>query len=675
MNLRVWLFLCATAALCLLLLHNASYEEGAVTYLDSSVPYVGADAPKNFGYNGLGVKIAVIDTGIDASHPDLFGFGPGSKVQGKNFVDRNSAPLDVNGHGTQVAGIVAADGQLQGIAPKSTLYAYKVSNDGNAVSSDLIVEAIRQAIADRVDIINISLGVNRINHHIDAAVNDAAREGIVVVVAAGNDGPERESIGSPGINPNAITVGATYNNRTASMVGTLKVNGEFFEAIPMIGTEPLEEPIAASLAFGRYAKVSDFEAGNFVGKVVLAERGSDVEGETIYFSDKELNAANAGASALLVYNSMDGIFLGELLHEFTASDYTPQIPVLSISREDGLAIREMLDGATAVLHVFNSPDFVAHFSSRGPVSPFYTKPDMVAPGVFVNSTFLDGGYSYTAGTSFATPHVSGAAALLLAKNPELTPEEIKSIIVTTTDPISDEQGNFFPVEFAGSGRLNVTRAFDADLIVSPTMLTFDITPRQNADTEKLALAGATISPEDLTVSVLVPGAFEANYEITEGEVVVTIRQVQNVTGAFSGRVLLVHDSVQYNVPFIIRATEGSVAVSDDTGTLSFEVDAPGWSFAKIYIISPSTGYWETASVTPDRSGLIMVHEPGKYWIEAKIVSGNRTYNAYGSVDVEKPAPRDAIGSLGIDLPSRQLIILAGVTASVAIAGVLISRRR
>ena len=124
------------------------------------------------------------------------------------------------------------------------------------------------------------------------------------------------------------------------------------------------------------------------------------------------------------------------------------------------------------VNIFNHPDFIATFSSRGPVSPFYFKPDLVAPGVFVNTTSVNNYYNITSGTSYAAPHVSGSVALLLNKNPEFSPEQIKSILMTTSDPVSDEYGERFNFNTGGAGRLNVTNAFKSEIIFLPPNLTF-----------------------------------------------------------------------------------------------------------------------------------------------------------------------------------------------------------
>ena len=188
-------------------------ENEIQTYLERSVPFVGTDILRIDGIDGTGIKIAIIDTGVDFNHPDLFGWGPDGKVVGGyNFIQEDELPLDTNGHGTQVAGVIAADGQAIGMAPKAKILAYKVSEDGEGVSAELITKAIEKAIEDGVDIINISLGVNKTNAKIDRAINLALEKEIFVVTAAGNDGPGFKTIGSPGRNFGSVTVGATYNN-------------------------------------------------------------------------------------------------------------------------------------------------------------------------------------------------------------------------------------------------------------------------------------------------------------------------------------------------------------------------------------------------------------------------------------------------------------------------------
>ncbi len=135
--------------------------------------------------------------------------------------------------------------------------------------------------------INISLGVNRTNERIDEAINYAVKNGIVVVTAAGNSGPDLRTIGSPGKDPNTITVGATYNNITSSLVATLQVDGKRVQVLPMAGIKPTSEPVVAEIVFGKYGRAEDLVGIDAKDKILLVERGSDKKGELVYFSDKE----------------------------------------------------------------------------------------------------------------------------------------------------------------------------------------------------------------------------------------------------------------------------------------------------------------------------------------------------------------------------------------------------
>ena len=103
-------------------------------FLENSRPHIGADYPIQIGANGEGIKIGVIDTGVNFQHPDLIDIGGNGKISGGyDFIENDKNPQDTNGHGTQVAGIIAADGEITGIAPKSKIFAYRVSEDGEAV--------------------------------------------------------------------------------------------------------------------------------------------------------------------------------------------------------------------------------------------------------------------------------------------------------------------------------------------------------------------------------------------------------------------------------------------------------------------------------------------------------------------------------------------------------------
>lgn len=642
--------------------------------LNRSSKYVGADYPHDLGFNGNGIKVAVIDTGVDYSHPDLFGFGSSGKViGGYDYIKNDNFPIDTNGHGTEVAGIIAANGSLKGIAPAAKILAYRVSDTGEGVSSDLIIKAIRQAVKDGANVINISLGVNRTNERIDEAINYAVKNGVVVITAAGNSGPELETIGSPGKDPNTITVGATYNNITSSLVATLQIDGKRMEVLPMAGIRPTNEPIVAEIVFGKYGRADDLTGIDARGKILLIERGSDKKDELVYFSDKEKNSANAGAKAIIVYNNEPGIFLGELTHKLAGQDYMPTIPAVSMSREDGLLLRNMIQNKTiGTLSTFYHPDFVSFFSSRGPVSPFYIKPNLVAPGVFVNTTSIKGNYNLTSGTSFAAPHVSGTAAILLQKNPDLTPYEINSIISTTADPISDTYGTPFPLEISGVGRLNVTKAFNANLVIIPYYVIFDLSPHTKTQTALLHLKTIDHQSPKIKVGFKLNGDIaDFDYSLDGNQLYITANLVKETLGEYQGMITVDDGAAKYHVPMLVRASSSSVGVVNDNGKLDFKIYSNDtWSYAKISVYNKDADLTNTASVTPTKNEPVFIQQAGQYWIEANIKNKNSTVNAYASTFVESPAKDhiDLFSSIGI--PQRQILLISSIIGIVAIVGII-----
>jgi len=638
--------------------------------VNNSGPFIGTSIPYQSGYDGSGITISIIDTGIDLNHPDL----EGKIIGGYDFVDNDEMPEDDNGHGTQVAGIIASNGNLKGIAPNSKILMYKVSEDGESVPSNLIIKAIEKSIEDGADIINISLGINQTNTKIDQAVNKAIKNNIFVVTAAGNFGPELSTIGSPGINPNAITVGATFNNVTSSLVSTFEIEYKTFNVFPMVGTQALTEPITSQIIFGKYGRANDLLENDVEGSILLIERGSDIENEIIYFSDKEKNAANVGARAIIVYNNEPGIFFGELIHEYVDEGYEPTIPALSLSREDGLVIKEILQSDTkGVLDVFYHPDFVAYFSSRGPVSPFYIKPDLVAPGAFINTTDTNGNYKISSGTSFAAPHVAGTAALILQKNPQLTPQELKSILMTTSEIVYDQFDDRFPIEVSGNGRIDASKAINAELIIMPPNLIFDLSPANQIQTKHLKING--IDGEFMSIRFEESGIVDFDYSLDNENLVINAKLTEQSLGEFESRVVINHNEIDYHIPIIVRVSEGAITINEDGGKLGIDILSPSsWSYAKISIINQETGKTFTDSIVPGKNSELTVYESGEYWIEAKIKDGGKTLSAYATIQVEKIEHGEKNLANTLNLPEKPILIIAAIMIVTAIVGLSIRRR-
>ena len=180
--------------------------------LDKSVPQIGAPEAWAKGFDGKGVKVAVLDTGIDATHPDV-----ADRIKGtKNFTTDPDA-VDHHGHGTHVAATVAGSGAAsggknKGVAPAADLYIGKVLNDKGSGSDSEIIAGMQWAVDQGADIVSMSLGSSEAGDGTDPmsqAVNDlTASSGTLFVIAAGNSGPGDTTVGAPGAADSALTVGA-----------------------------------------------------------------------------------------------------------------------------------------------------------------------------------------------------------------------------------------------------------------------------------------------------------------------------------------------------------------------------------------------------------------------------------------------------------------------------------
>jgi serine protease AprX len=196
--------------------------------LDVAVPSVGGSKAQGLGITGKDVTIAVIDTGI-APHLDLM--YPETRIVGwHDLVNGRSDPYDDNGHGTHVAGIIAGNGvssrgKYKGMVPEAKLVGVKVLDRKGSGNTSDVIAALEWCMVNQktynIKVINLSLGTAAQSSFREdplcKAVEAAWRQGMVVCVAAGNDGPKLETINTPGISPNAITVGNLDDHDTADL--------------------------------------------------------------------------------------------------------------------------------------------------------------------------------------------------------------------------------------------------------------------------------------------------------------------------------------------------------------------------------------------------------------------------------------------------------------------------
>lgn len=194
-------------------LKNVKYIEKNIAFhasLNKATGIMSIPQVWDLGYSGKGVKVALIDTGIDASHPDL----KGKVVQWKDFVNNKEAPYDDFGHGTHCAGIIggmgaASNGKYKGVAPGVQFIGIKVLGKDGSGGLSAILQGIEYAANSDAKVISMSLGSNEHSQAVDDLVSKAVKKGKVVVCAAGNSGPDKKTVGCPSDNPDAITVGAT----------------------------------------------------------------------------------------------------------------------------------------------------------------------------------------------------------------------------------------------------------------------------------------------------------------------------------------------------------------------------------------------------------------------------------------------------------------------------------
>src|SRR5699024_9487493 len=412
-------------------------------------------------YTGKGVTVGVIDTGIQYDHPDL----KKNYVGGYDVVDFDDDPMETTEeegmptiHGTHVAGIIGANGLLQGVAPDADIRAYRALGPGGIGTSIQVIAAMEEAIRDGVDVMNLSLGnaVNGPDYPTSIAVNRAIELGVSVVVANGNDGPDRWTVGAPATSSKALSVGA-YREQEMIPYGYEPQTDRSIPLALMIGSIPWQLEKSYPVV---HVSSQQWE-GNMNGKIALIQRG-----ET-HFYELAKRAEENGAVAVLIYNHDKGLFNGSIMNE----DAPVNIPVAAITKKDGLWLQ-------ARGHIWLDTKFkemaegVADFSSRGPVTMNWAiKADLLAPGTNIIST-VPNGYQALQGTSMAAPHVTGAIALLKEAHPDWSHEQIAGSLQTTARILFDEDKSPLDPTIQGQGMIQPLEALKTDTIIYNSSLSF-----------------------------------------------------------------------------------------------------------------------------------------------------------------------------------------------------------
>lgn len=397
---------------------------------------------------GQNVRVMVLDTGLDKNHPSL-----SSRLEkGKNFAGGSSADFsDTIGHGTHVAGTILADGVsggLVGVAPKAKLLMGKVCG-AVGCSSAAIAGGINWAVSEKVDVVNMSLGGMFISEAELQAIRAAEAAGVFIAAASGNDGTGRVSfpaavetisavgatditstkaqfsqwgpeldVVAPGVD--VISAVPTGTGRSAVVKADLGKGMSDVKALPFVGS-PLRT-VNAPVVFAGLGKTTDVANLNLTGKIALISRGE------IPFKEKVANVLAKGAVAAIIFNNAPGLIQGSLTEDGSEA----AIPAAMIEKTLGEEAKTILaQGQSVSFSLSIDPSDYASFQ----------------------------------GTSMASPHVAGVAALIRATNKGLTPLQVRDLLKATATPLGPNLNNEY-----GAGLVNAEAAVDRASTLSPALI-------------------------------------------------------------------------------------------------------------------------------------------------------------------------------------------------------------
>ncbi|KAG6027485.1 hypothetical protein E4U19_001981 [Claviceps sp. Clav32 group G5] len=470
------------------------------------------------GITGKGIKVAVVDTGIDYLHPDLGGcYGKGCLVSfghdlvgdaynGTNTPVPDEDPMDCAGHGTHVAGIVAAQNNslgFTGTAPGVSLGAYRVLGCKGNVGNDVLIAAFNKAYQDGADIITSSIGgpSGWAGDPWAVTVSRIVDKGVPCVVAAGNEGDMGIFYSSTAANGQHVSAIASFDNvqkPSFLQLSKYQVNDGpeqpfGYEHSEISNWDGVNLPAWASSLDPTIKNDScaPFPANipDLSKFVVLIGRG------TCLVSEKIQNAVAKGAKYVLVYNNETGTFSDLNLGQLTPDNVTA---VSMINPETGeIFIKALKDGKKLTLKMVgpeksgpwiqsvNNTDTggaVSDFSTWGPTFEMDTKPQYGAIGGNVLSTYLrsEGSYAIYSGTSMSCPQAAGIIALIRQVRGAISPQEIEDLLSSNSNPQLFNDGTKFydylaPVPQQGGGLVQAYDAAYSTALLSPSSLSFNDT--------------------------------------------------------------------------------------------------------------------------------------------------------------------------------------------------------
>ncbi|KAF9264167.1 subtilisin-like protease [Marasmius fiardii PR-910] len=492
-------------------------SEDAPRDIQSTHVMTGVDKLHAEGITGEGIKIGMIDTGVDYTHPALGnGFGPGFKIvggydfvgdqyNGSNKAVPDNDPLDqcygeyqrlhvfnlslttLSGHGTHVAGIIGADPSnpynISGVAYSASLSSYRIFGCSGDTTDDIIIEALLQGQKDEQDVLNLSIGNadGWTEGMASVVASRIAAAGIVVTIAAGNDGASGAWFSSSPANAiNAISVGSvdsiaiTLNNATVEGVPHDPITYYSLAVFPVNGSLPIYATSNSTSVPDDACEPLPDNTPNLSKYIVIIRRGSCT------FQQKVSNAAAKGAQFILIYDNGTGFgfidagtYTAALIQaadgEFLVKQFAIGTPLqLSFPQQGGTEFPNPAGGLSSA------------FSTYGPSNDFFFKPAVVAPGGNIMSTLptTKGFYGVAAGTSMAAPFVAGSAALMLSVRGKTAAPDVRTWLETTAKILNathDSNSLLETVAKQGSGLINVydavhgtSRVWPGELLINDT---------------------------------------------------------------------------------------------------------------------------------------------------------------------------------------------------------------
>jgi subtilisin family serine protease len=522
--------------------------------LSETVQYVGGTTVHNNGFTGAGVRVAMLDTGVDYTHIELGGSGlladyaaakaaasttapanlfPNSRIIGGfDFVGEtwngstvttltpDPNPIDANGHGTLTADTM---GGLSGMAPNTQIYSVKVcSAVASACSGIAILEGIEFALDptnsgtlnNAVDVISMSIGEDFGQREDESSqmFSNAVQFGVVAVVSAGNSGNVPYIVGSASTTPEVISTAATQAvdafgiplviTAPPSIAGT-------YGNTATVSWAPVGAGVAGNIVYVGRGCPGDTLLANPTGLIALVDRG------TCAISLKVDNVVSAGAVGVLV-----GLVAPGDAVTFSFGGGTNFAPTLVITQSIANTIKTALPNGTVTANInpnnaISVAGSMATFSSRGPNYSYnMIKPDMAAPGTVTGAAVGTGTGSTTeSGTSFSCPLTAGAAALILSQHRGLSSQEVKALLMGNTEPNVTQNpltmpGVLAPITWAGAGELRVDRAAASTTAVWDASAPYSVslsfgTYRLNANarfSKKVVVRNYSSSPRTYTIS-------------------------------------------------------------------------------------------------------------------------------------------------------------------------------